>query len=631
LEVSSLTSENNTNSSDSLAGIEGGGGREREGDEREKSNNNNNKKENNKVSLLKQLHPNLRDQLSNHIWEIISYNPPKFLVAHSGYKQIIYATLNEKEIKKLTDLNGIENGFKEIVSSLYFSRIVIGAIPIEVTLNKNPLGLSDNKYKIKFDTQANNSLTLGPKNLDEIVTCLKDRSLIYIATKATEALSIIISAFERNGQLIVKEDMETTGFYFIEGKIKQYNRSSNDNNHPKPSLEQIEKCCELLEILQTKFKNKEIFPTLLKWSIVAPFDYILKQVHKKWIQWLYPYGWSNTGKSTLGDICCCIWNRYQDKDSILSFTAVDTKARLGEALSKSTYPIVINEVAQLNDENRNRDMVEMIKTAVTDTIARKKFVNKTIYTVIPSFSPCILTGNSNPPFDTGFRRRIIPIVFTEKDQYSKEERKDFDKLFDQRIKYELRYLGDFTINYIMEHQELLLDGYKDWKEIAEIILTEMYKTLQRESPPEWIKYFVKENQMAESKEDVDLLFRSFLIDKVNETYNKYYRNIEKPIIINSDSNAEVPNLPFSNRLDFCLKHNLIPFLNPIKINDEKNMIAITSDLVHELKKKIPQISSLSEVGAIIDGFEYGQKRIGEKNIRVVYGTKKQLLDFLGVE
>ena len=92
-------------------------------------------------------------------------------------------------------------------------------------------------------------------------------------------------------------------------------------------------------------------------------------------------------------MCCCILDRYHDKGSILSFTAVDTKARLGEALSKSTYPIVINEVAQLNDENRYRDMVEMIKTAVTDTIARKKFVNKTIYTDIPSFSPCILPSN----------------------------------------------------------------------------------------------------------------------------------------------------------------------------------------------------------------------------------------------
>ena len=89
---------------------------------------------------------------------------------------------------------------------------------------------------------------------------------------------------------------------------------------------------------------------------------------------------------------------------------------------------MINEVAQLNDENRNKDMVEMIKTAVTDTIARKKFVNKTIYTEIPSFSPCILTGNSIPPSDTGFRRRIIPIIFTEKDQYSARRNRRFQRI-----------------------------------------------------------------------------------------------------------------------------------------------------------------------------------------------------------
>jgi hypothetical protein len=186
----------------------------------------------------------------------------------------------------------------------------------------------------------------------------------------------------------------------------------------------------------------------------------------------------------------------------------------------------------------------------------------------------------------------------------------------------------------MEHQELLLDGKKDWKEIAEIILremyksTEMYKSVERE-PPGWIKYFVKENQMADSKEDIELLFRSFLIDKVNETYNKFQRSIEK--------DNDVPNLPFSSRLNFCLDNKLIPFLNPVitsnkdSNDDEITIIIITSDLIHELKKKIPQISSLNEVAAIIEGFEYGQKRINGKNIRTVFGTKKQLLDFLWME
>ena len=95
--------------------------------------------------------------------------------------------------------------------------------------------------------------------------------------------------------------------------------------------------------------------------------------------------------------------------------------------------------------------------------------------------------------------------------------------------------------------------------------------------------------------------------------------------------TKVPNLPFSDRLNFCLEHNLITFLNPVKIDDEINIIAITYDLIHELKKKIPQISSLNEIAAIIEGFEYGQKRINGKNIRIAYGTKTQLLNFLWME
>ena len=584
---------------------------------------NNNDKNNSKRAILKQLKPEIKEQLSRHVWEIIQYSPLKFLIAHSDFKQIVYAEIKKYNVStKKNDIkeDTIETETSETISYLNLSRIVIGGIPQEVTLNKNPLGLFEHKYTIKFVTQSNDSFKIGPKTLDEVVTYLKDRSLVYMSTKTTEVLSIMINAFESNGQLIVKNDVDTPGFYFIEGMIRQYN--SINTNHPKPIFDQTKTCCELLDILQLKFKNKDVLPTIVKWSIVAPFNYILKQVHKKWMKWLYPYGWSNTGKSTLGDICCCVWNRYEDKDATLSFTAVDTKARLGEALSRSTYPLVVNEVAQLNDEHRNKDMVEMIKTAITDLNARKKFVNKTIYTDIPSFSPCILTGNSVPPSDTGFRRRIIPITFTEKDQYSKDEIIEFEKLFHERVKHELRYLGDFAVNYIMEHQqELLLDGKKDWKEVAEIILTEMYKSIQKE-PPEWIKYFVKESQLEDSKEDIDLLFRSFLINKVNETYNKYYRNVDKDNIVS--------NLPFSSRLNFCLENNLIPFLNLIT-TDGTTLIAITSDLVSELKQKISQISSLNEVSSIVDGFKYGQKRIGRKNTKTAYGTKNDLLNFLGME
>jgi hypothetical protein len=105
-------------SNNSLVGIEGGIGIR---EEREIENNNINNKNyynnNQKISVLNQLHSNIREQLSNHVWEIISYNPLKFLIAHYDYKQIIYAVIKE-ENKNLTDLNGIENGFKEIAYSI---------------------------------------------------------------------------------------------------------------------------------------------------------------------------------------------------------------------------------------------------------------------------------------------------------------------------------------------------------------------------------------------------------------------------------------------------------------------------------------------------------------------------------
>ena len=63
----------------------------------------------------------------------------------------------------------------------------------------------------------------------------------------------------------------------------------------------------------------------------------------------------------------------------------------------------------------------MIKTSIEGTIARSKFIHKTIYTEIPSFCACILTSNSYPPSDIGFKRRIIAIPFTQKDEYSLEE------------------------------------------------------------------------------------------------------------------------------------------------------------------------------------------------------------------
>jgi hypothetical protein len=72
---------------------------------------------------------------------------------------------------------------------------------------------------------------------------------------------------------------------------------------------------------------------------------------------------------------------------------------------------------------------------------------------------------------------------------------------------------------------------------------------------------------------------------------------------------------------------LIPFLSTNKNNE----IIITSDLIQELKiNRINTIASLQEVSTMIDGFQYGQKKIGggKKNVKAAYGSRSQFIDFL---
>ncbi|HET6716033.1 MAG TPA: hypothetical protein VFG90_02800 [Nitrososphaeraceae archaeon] len=152
-----------------------------------------------------------------------------------------------------------------------------------------------------------------------------------------------------------------------------------------------------------------------------------------------------------------------------------------------------------------------------------------------------------------------------------------------------------------------------------LVLYEMYKIAERE-PPEWIEYKIdSEIQFQENKEEIDLILRSFLMNKINETYIRYHKSIDP------SSSIDGINQPFDFRLNFCLENNLIPFLNPNSNGD----IIITLDLIQELKNhRIYGISSLQEVSNIINGFEYGQKKLVGRNVRAAFGSRIKFSEFL---
>ncbi len=392
------------------------------------------------------------------------------------------------------------------IQSIAYDDVIINAIPKKITRYENPIGI-EIKYEIEFETPTGQVFKTDPKTIEEILVELKVKGLIYKTRAAEEALPAILNAYHRENKLTIKRELETPGFYLIENKIVEF---KVEQDYRRPTKEEIVRATNVLNELVTKYKRKEIISTLIKWSIVSPFSYVLKQLEEegeeRWMSWLYLYGWTNTGKTTSGRIVLAIWRKHKDKKKHdVGFSNIDNVARFARAVSYDTYPVLINEV-HLNDE-RQKQLVESIKHAVQSQTARARLSSKSTAEYISALSPCILTSNNSPPEDPAFQRRIIPIYFSQDDEPSEKEREAFNTFLNDNID-SLGILGDFTMNYILTNQHDIIHN-NDWKAIAKIILTEFYKSAEKEVP-EWINYFVQETQVqdaaARARADNSLIF-----------------------------------------------------------------------------------------------------------------------------
>ena len=92
-------------------------------------------------------------------------------------------------------------------------------------------------------------------------------------------------------------------------------------------------------------------------------------------------------KTTLGRIVTAIDNHHhEDSKSILPYSSIDSLARFGEAISKTTFPLCINEVSL---DDKQKQIINLTKTAIESPIIRSKFMHKTIPIDILALSACI--------------------------------------------------------------------------------------------------------------------------------------------------------------------------------------------------------------------------------------------------
>jgi hypothetical protein len=560
-------------------------------------------------SLEDQLSPYLISELSRHTYKFTRYNPLQLTIAHCDEKKIFHAYVNYVKNDNNKDIDGSSTEYLKLTD------VIIDAIPKQVILFDNSID-RNRKVQIQFESKSTKrTFTIGPGSISTLVEELQNRNMLIKKAAAMDALTAIISAFERDDKAIINDNITTPGYYFMDGKIVTYEITQHINKYPEQ--DEILQCVNLLDELSQKYKNKDIFPSVMKWAVVSPFSFILKGTDN-WMPWLQPYGITKSGKSTLGIIALAVWRKHKStdkKDHQLGFNNIDSVARFGNAISKSTYPVLANEAGGLTNEKFNF-IVEMIKHAVENQTARGKFVDGS-YNNIPALSPFILTANYSPPSDPAYRRRVLLLHFAKEELHQEKEANEFKQWLSENIDI-LGTLGDFAAKYVIDHPDVL--ATKQWEDIAKIILTELYKTAGKEAPS-WLNYLVEQKVIEETSEETHFELRAFLMDIITNAYSRHIKTL-------TPNQEVVLDISFTSRLNFCLDNELIPFLHKHINRNNQSEIAITADIFTELKKrKIENLTHLRDLGNEL-GFEYCQRKIGGRQTKVVCGDRNKFIKFL---
>lgn len=222
-----------------------------------------------KEKILNQLSEAVRIELEDAHWQIASYSPLQFVIANKDLKRIVHAYV-DKVSTETRDNSG------EVITKEYeilkLHRVTLDAIPIAVVREISPPGFESagHRHTITFETNGYNKkpFTIKCKTLEEIYTQLRQMSLVPESRGGFDDLCKIVASFDKTKSTTIREDLETPGFYYIEGKLKAYHLTTGESGAlPKqPGTTEVNKCIDVIEKLATMYKRKEIVPTVLKWE-----------------------------------------------------------------------------------------------------------------------------------------------------------------------------------------------------------------------------------------------------------------------------------------------------------------------------------------------------------------------------
>jgi len=552
-------------------------------------------------------------------------NPPKEeeLKGKSGLQEIAEKLLGEEKalelIRKLEEKLGRASPFLDSIFSLIdfqkrlyyvanprkgiiakafedpknggivYKELIAETCPTRVTIFEDPLG-GVRKFEVEFNGLLNKRI--GPTDLEGIISRLKAEAVVKNRRFLEDALSSLLMAFYRSGKAEIRRELEKPGFYYLDGELKAVKW-----NPEEFSGEDLRRSLELLRELREEWYEHlgERFTTVIKWGLLAPFSYAIKQIRGTYgihFPWLLLHGSALTGKSTLGKIITTLWNLPPEEKS---GSHIDTVPRFGKMVSESTFPVVINEVA---DALTKDSVKEVIKSSIESTFARGKY-HQGSYIEEPSLAPMIFTTNKTYPGDDALLRRFLSILFTLSDRRGKEEVERFEKEVLPRL-YELRYLGYFVFRKISENPDLLK---RDWRELSASLLKEAFEVAGLEVPS-WIQELHEGESLEEVDEVINEEIRAKLLDEINSLYSKHIRGLGD----------------LQTRVGALLFNGLIPWAQ-----QKGDNIILTTSILGVLKDC--GVDSLKSLGERF-GWEYKNTKVNGRVLRCIWVEFDDFISFL---
>ena len=197
------------------------------------------------------------------------------------------------------------------------------------------------------------------------------RDLGYVFGDGAEgALGTMVQAFKEEKLIEDNQDMDFIGFFIADNK--KIIASNIEIKQQHLIVTNLEDALKFIEELVPYYQERlDLLSTLIVWFLAAPAIFMLK-TNNYFLKWLHFYGVPNSTKSNSGKIGLAIDGHQDDPEFILNISRIDTIARLGDVVSHTTFPKLVDE-ADLNGPDKVW-LINALKSAIEGKVARSKFM-----------------------------------------------------------------------------------------------------------------------------------------------------------------------------------------------------------------------------------------------------------------